>query len=63
MAARMKRLFHELGASIFASKKDPAAVDTHNSIPSLFRHLVHHSVILGASYTGIFDHTKPPKGS
>ena len=52
----MGLLLHKLGASIFASKKDAAAVDTHDVVPRLFCHLVHYAVILGASYTGVVDH-------
>ena len=53
----MRRLTHKLGASILASKKDAAAVDVHDIIPCLFRHLVYHSVMLCASYAGVVDHT------
>ena len=57
----MGHLVHKLGASILASKKDAAAVDTHDTVPRLFRHLVHHAVVLGASYAGVVDHTKSLK--
>ena len=54
----MRRLIHELGASILASKKDAAAVDAHDIIPCLFGHLVYHSMMLCASYASVIDHTE-----
>ena len=56
MAARVRRLVHELGAGVLASKEDAAAVDCHDGIPRIFRHLVYHSMVLGTAYTGIIDH-------
>ena len=53
----MRRLIHELGASILASKKDATAVDSHDIVPRLFHHLVDHAVMLGAPYAGVIDHT------
>lgn len=53
----MRCLIHELGASVLASKKDATAVDSHDIVPRLFRHFVHHAVMLGASYAGVIDHT------
>ena len=62
VAARMRCLVHKLGASVLASEKDAAAVDTHDTVPRLFRHLVHHAVVLGASYTGIVDYARSSRG-
>ena len=53
----MRRLVHELGASILAPKKDATAIGSHDAVPSFFGHLVHHAVVLGASYSGVVDHT------
>ena len=43
MAARMRRLVHELGARVLAPKEDAAAVDYHDSIPRIFRHTVYNT--------------------
>lgn len=53
----MRRLLHEVGTSVLASKKDASAVNTHHIVPCIFRHLVHDAVMLGATYTSIVDHT------
>ena len=53
----MRCLIQELGASILASKKHATAVDSHDIVPRLFCHLVHHAVMLGTSYAGVIDHT------
>ena len=53
----MRFLFHELGASILASKKDATTVDTHDTVPRLLGHFVDHAVMFGASYAGVVDHT------
>lgn len=58
VAGRVRRLGHELGASILTPKKDAAAIDTHNLIPRLFRHLVHHTMMLGTPYASVIDHTR-----
>lgn len=59
----MRRLVHELGASILAPKKDATAVGSHNTVPCFFSHLVHHAVVLSASYSGVVDHTMSFKSS
>ena len=56
----MGLLLHELSTCIFATKKDTAAVDAHHGVPSIFRHLVDHAMILGSSNAGIIDHSILP---
>ena len=57
MTTCMGLLGQELCASVLAAKEDATTVNIHDIVPGLFRHLVHHAVMLSAAYTGIVDHS------
>lgn len=54
----MRLLFHELSTSEFAAEENAPTVDAHHCVPCLFGHFVHHTMVFGASYSSIVDHSE-----
>ena len=51
-------LLHELSTSEFAAEENAPTVDAHNCVPRLLGHFVYHTMVFGASYSGIVDHSE-----